>query len=580
MTLRGWGRSVCLVKSLLVSVVLLGCAVLPAFCQVETAQVTIRAVLVDKDLNQKAVPRLALDLARAGAGSAGPKNAASISARTGFDGIAQLRLAPGTYQLSTPDPIEFQGKRYSWAMEFAVAPGENSVELSNDNAQVADAAPGAPVRAVDDLAVLFQKYRNSVMTVWTEFGHGTGFVVDPSGLLLTNYHVVGPADYIAVQFDEKRKVEAKLVAFDSEKDVAVLWADLSAFPEVVVAPMAKAKSGEAPVVEGERVFTIGSPLNQQKILTAGIVSKVEPHAILSDIKINHGNSGGPLFSSLGLVVGLTTFADLDSTGPGVSGIVRIEEAALLLERAKTKVRDMPAPRAALLPVEPSGTYPIDALKSALLEDEFDERPYYFAQGDYDVAIITPVLKYHLEEGATIQAEREKEKRTRKSADAIQGTFRPLDDLKNWAEYVGEYRPVILVHASPKLRETFLSAMDRGMARGRYPVAARMKFKTDFYRMKLLCGDKEIQPIQPGKIADVVNVNNSAVKVTDATYQGFYSYPYDAISPSCGKVTLQLFSEKEPDAAVSKILDAKTIGRVAADFEPFRKGQAQSAVATR
>ena len=62
--------------------------------------------------------------------------------------------------------------------------------------------------------------------------------------------------------------------------------------------------------------------------------------------------------------------------------------------------------------------------------------------------------------------------------------------------------------------------------------------------------------------------------------GVYSYPYDAISPSCGKVTLQLFSEKEPDAAVSKILDAKTIGRVAADFEPFRKGQAQSAVATR
>ena len=90
----------------------------------ETAQVTIRAVLVDKDLNQKAVLRLALDLARAGAGSAGPKNAASISARTGFDGIEQLRLAPGADQLSTPDPIEFQGKRYSWAMEFAVAPGE------------------------------------------------------------------------------------------------------------------------------------------------------------------------------------------------------------------------------------------------------------------------------------------------------------------------------------------------------------------------------------------------------------------------------------------------------------------------
>ena len=157
-----------------------------------------------------------------------------------------------------------------------------------------------------------------------------------------------------MQFDEKRKVEAKLVAFDSERDVAVLWADLSAF-EGVVAPMAKAKSGEAPVVEGERVFTIGSPLNQQKILTAGI-SKVEPHAILSDIKINHGNSGGPLFSSLGLVVGLTTFADLDSTGPAV-GHRAHRRGRTALERAKTKVRDMPAPRAALLPVEPSERIP-------------------------------------------------------------------------------------------------------------------------------------------------------------------------------------------------------------------------------
>jgi hypothetical protein len=100
----------------------------------------------------------------------------------------------------------------------------------------------------------------------------------------------------------------------------------------------------------------------------------------------------------------------------------------------------------------------------------------------------------------------------------------------------------------------------------------MKFKTDFYRMKLLCGQKEIQPIQPGKIASVLNVHNPFVNVTDATYEGFYAYPYDAISSDCEKVTLQLFSEKEPDKPETKILDPKTVAQVVTDFEPFRKGQ--------
>jgi hypothetical protein len=99
-------------------------------------------------------------------------------------------------------------------------------------------------------------------------------------------------------------------------------------------------------------------------------------------------------------------------------------------------------------------------------------------------------------------------------------------------------------------------------------APRMKFRTDFYRMKLLCGTKEVEPIQPGKAATVVNGHNSFVNVTDATYVGIYSYPPDAISPSCGKVTLQLYSEKEPDKLESKDLDQKSIDRVWNDFRPY------------
>ena len=80
---------------------------------------------------------------------------------------------------------------------------------------------------------MFQKYQKSVVTVWSEIGSGTGFIVDSAGLVMTNQHVIGPSELISVQFDAKRKVAAKVLAFDAERDVAVLYADLSAFPGAV-----------------------------------------------------------------------------------------------------------------------------------------------------------------------------------------------------------------------------------------------------------------------------------------------------------------------------------------------------------
>ena len=431
-------------------------------------------------------------------------------------------------------------------------------------------SPEPPKRIKDDLTKYFSVLQNSVVTVWSEFGHGTGFIVGKEGLILTNQHVIGPSEYIAVQFDAQRKVKAVLLAADAAKDVAVIWANLEAFSDSLAAPIAKPSVTEPSLSEGERVFTIGSPISQRKIMTTGIASKIEERAIISDININPGNSGGPLFNSVGEVVGLTTFGENTGAGPGISGIVRIEEAIPLLDLARKMIASKKEPEATLLPVEPKGDFPIDAIKESLAVVKFDSRPYLFDMGNYDVAIITPILKYQFQEADRLAAAKTKEKRTKNKAQAVQGTFRPLDDLRNWAEYAGEYRPVIIVRARPKLRETFMSALGRGMARNYGVLApATLKFKTDFYRMRLSCGDKTIEPIQPGKIAHVLNEKNAFVHVTDATYEGVYSYPFDSIGPSCGKVTLELFSEKDPDKATTKVLDEKTVRRVGEDFDPYR-----------
>jgi S1-C subfamily serine protease len=210
----------------------------------------------------------------------------------------------------------------------------SQLELSSDNARIT--ASEKPARVTDELTTQYKRLRNSVVTVWSEFGKGTGFIVDQSGLILTNQHVIGPSNYIAVQFDSLTKIPAIKLIADPEKDVAVLWADISAFPTAIVAPLPLEITQEAAVIEGERVFTIGSPLAQQKMMTTGIVSKVEPHAIISDIRIDHGNSGGPLFNSLGQVIGITTFGDQGPKGGGIAGIVRIEQAATLLKDARAK----------------------------------------------------------------------------------------------------------------------------------------------------------------------------------------------------------------------------------------------------
>lgn len=476
--------------------------------------------------------------------------------------IEKIRSAPATnFDTSVPGLKTLKAAKVSDAvLKVMINPHNSSSTIRGG-------------RVLDEMSTKFQTLRNGVVTVWSELGHGTGFIISKDGLVLTNQHVVGPSEYLALQFDQKLKIPAVLLAADPERDVAVLWCNLSAIPDAISLEIAKPDELNPPLVEGEKVFTIGSPLNQQKVLTSGIAGKIDKTAIISDININHGNSGGPLFNSQGQVVGITTFGDLSSQGgPGISGILRIEEASSTIGAARVKMATMTPPAPVLLPVEPENAFPIDALKSTLLQENFDAKPYFFGANDFDVAFITPPLTYRADRESEIRATKEKNKRNRKSETAVQDSFRPLDDLKNWQQYVGEYKPVLFVRVTPKLKETGGSIFLRSLAPN---APAKMRFKTDFYRMKLMCGSKEIEPILPGKIAHVVDVRNRLVNATDATYEGFYEYPADAIGPSCGQVSLVLFSEKKPDSAITKTVGEKTVGRVFDDFAPYRAELASS-----
>src|SRR5215475_12518323 len=488
----------------------------------QTVRVKVRVILVDKDLNQKPVPFVVVKFA----GSAG----SAIEAKTGLDGSAATSLPAGRYTVSTPKPAEMGGKRYSWNFAADVRGAEQEIDLTNDNAKIEElVADTKNASAGGDLTSLFEKLKNSIFTVHAEGKDGSGVLVDPAGLVVTNNHVVQSSGYIALQFDKMRKVPAKLLASNADKDVAVLWVNPKAFPEAQIAPIIPS-DGKAHIEVGQRVFTIGNPFGREKVLTTGVISKVEKDAITSDITINPGNSGGPLFTLDGQAVGITT-AGLRT----LASIVPIQEARPLLDQARKSMSSQTPPGTNLLPVEPVDKFPADALKPLLQQQKMDTKPYFFDAGEFQIGIFTPTMRYFLKHEEEMNAARKSAKRT--SGDPSQA--KPPDEALSEAQ---EYEATETVYVRPKFG---------GMI--------KVKFKNGFQKMKLLCGGKEIEPIDPGR--SEFELTDFRGRVVDTTYRGRYTFPPEAISPSCGGMTLEIFSEKDPNTPTRKTLDAETISRV-------------------
>jgi serine protease Do len=137
-------------------------------------------------------------------------------------------------------------------------------------------------------------------------GEGSGFVISPDGYILTNAHVVEDANEVTVRMTDRREYRAKVVGLDRRTDVAVLKIDAKNLPVVQVGDPRGLKAGEW-------VIAIGSPFGFENSVTAGIVSATARSLsdaytpfIQTDVAVNPGNSGGPLFNLKGEVVGINS----------------------------------------------------------------------------------------------------------------------------------------------------------------------------------------------------------------------------------------------------------------------------------
>jgi S1-C subfamily serine protease len=149
---------------------------------------------------------------------------------------------------------------------------------------------------------------------------GSGFVIDKSGHIVTNAHVIEGAQKIEVSFSNRDSVTARLVGQDPSTDLAVLKVDVDAR---ALTPLQLGNSDGVRV--GDSVVAIGNPLGYERSVTAGIVSALHrpltapndftiDDVIQSDAAINSGNSGGPLIAANGKVIGVNTAIATGNTG--------------------------------------------------------------------------------------------------------------------------------------------------------------------------------------------------------------------------------------------------------------------------
>jgi serine protease Do len=137
---------------------------------------------------------------------------------------------------------------------------------------------------------------------------GSGVIVDPGGVIVTNYHVVANSEEIDVALADGRRFTAELVGDDAATDLAVL--------RIAATDLPAAAWGDSDTIEvGEMVWAIGNPFGLDRTLTYGIVSAVGRRGVVesplqeflqTDASINPGNSGGPLVDVHGRVMGITT----------------------------------------------------------------------------------------------------------------------------------------------------------------------------------------------------------------------------------------------------------------------------------
>jgi len=247
--------------------------------------------------------RLVMSLLSAGIVGAGTIGYA-VGANSLFTSAAAMNQPVARISASTPSASALPS--FNW---IVAKYGPAVVNISVTGEAQAAAVPQMPQVDPDDpFYPFFKRFQTPAPRDEVPVhGMGSGFIVSPDGIILTNAHVVNGAKEVQVKLTDKREFKAKVIGVDHQSDVAVLKIDARDLPTVKLG-----NTDELSV--GDWVVAIGSPFGFENSVTQGIVSAKSRSLpdetyvpfIQTDVPVNPGNSGGPLFDMQGEVVGINS----------------------------------------------------------------------------------------------------------------------------------------------------------------------------------------------------------------------------------------------------------------------------------
>jgi S1-C subfamily serine protease len=228
-----------------------------------------------------------------------------------------------------------------------------SAGLSSDEQNNIDIYKSARLATVNITSIVYQE--NFFMQVFPSKGTGSGFVINESGQILTNNHVVNGSQSLTVTLADKKQYKAKIIGTDPRNDLALIQIKVEH-----KLPFLRLGDSDALQV-GQKVLAIGNPFGLEGTLTTGIVSSLgrslasESNSPLEDLiqtdaAINPGNSGGPLLDSHGDAIGINTaIYGNQSMGEGQAGNIGIG-FAMPISRAKMMLDEYKAHGRIVIPV--------------------------------------------------------------------------------------------------------------------------------------------------------------------------------------------------------------------------------------
>jgi serine protease Do len=294
---------------------------------------------------KRAVAAVAV-LAAIGAGGAVVVHQNSATAAGGAPVAAVTTVAPAATQ-AAPQPVPAPSISLP---DFSVVAAHNGPAVVNINVTGSvktsyDGGPqgrGGDAFGDDPFMEFFRRFQGQQQPrgqrEMPTHGMGSGFIISADGIILTNAHVVRDAREVVVKLTDRREFRAKVLGSDPKTDVAVLKIDAKNLP---VVPLAKTDNLKV----GEWVLAIGSPYGLDNTVTAGVVSakgRTLPDDsyvpfIQTDVAVNPGNSGGPLFNTRGEVVGINSQIYSQTGGyQGLSFAIPIDVATKIKDQIVSK----------------------------------------------------------------------------------------------------------------------------------------------------------------------------------------------------------------------------------------------------